>query len=172
MLLGSDYFANNSPVPIEKVVADVNFDGPIPLQPSMRDVVVYGSEHSSLGQTATRAAAESGFAASPDPRPDEGFFVRSDHFSFVKKGVPALLLFPGYSSGEPGLDALNAQMQWFVTIYHSPKDEASQKFDYPTGARFARFAGLVGYKVAMQNERPSWDSGDFFGKRFAGASGK
>ena len=172
MLVGSDYFANNSPVSIEKVVADVNFDGPIPLQPSLRDVVAYGSEHSSLGQTATRAAAESGFAVSPDPRPDEGLFVRTDHYSFVKKGVPALFLNPGYSSGEAGLDALNAQMQWSVTIYHSPKDEASQKFDYPTGARFARFAGLVGYKVAMQNERPSWNSGDFFGKRFAATSGK
>jgi Zn-dependent M28 family amino/carboxypeptidase len=172
MLLGSDYFANNSPVSIEKVVADVNFDGPIPLQPSLRDVIVYGSEHSSLGRVAAQAAAESGFTASPDPRPNEGFFVRTDHYSFVKKGVPALYLDRGYSSGEPGLDALKAQMQWSATIYHSPRDEASQKFDYPTGARFARFAGLVGYKVAMQNERPSWNSGDFFGKRFAGAGVK
>jgi Zn-dependent M28 family amino/carboxypeptidase len=171
-LLGSDYFANNSPVSIEKVVADVNFDGPIPLQPSLRDVVAYGSEHSSLGQTAAQAAAESGFEASPDPRPEEGIFVRTDHFPFVKKGVPALFIAPGYRSGEPSFDALNAQRQWSVTIYHSPKDEASQMFDCTTGARFARFAGLVGYKVAMQNERPSWNSGDFFGKRFAGAREK
>jgi hypothetical protein len=166
-LLGSDYFANNSPTPIEKIVADINLDAPMPYVPLLRDVVVYGRDHSSLGKTAAQAAAESGFEISPDPYPDEGIFVRTDHYSFVKQGVPALFLTMGYKSSAPGADALAVQKQWMVTFYHSPKDDASQKFDYATGAKFARFAGWVGYKVAMQAERPKWNEGDFFGKRFA-----
>jgi len=172
LLLGSDYFAKNPPVPIEKVVANINIDGSIPYVPSLRDVVVHGSAHSSLGKTAAQAAAESGFEVSPDPTPDEGLFTRTDHFSFVKQGVPALFLDAGYKSGAPGVDALAVKKNWFVTVYHSPKDDASQKFDYATGARFGRFVGLVGYKVAMESERPKWNEGDFFGKRFGRDAGR
>ncbi len=89
----------------------------------------------------------------------------------VKQAVPALFLDVGYRSTEPGVDALKTQRQWFVTLYHSPKDDTSQKFDYVTGAKFARFAGLLGYKVAMETERPKWNQGDFFGKRFGRGSG-
>jgi len=172
MLLGSDYFANNPPIPIKKVVANINLDGAVPYVSSLRDVIVHGSAHSSLGRTADRAAAESGFEVSPDPFPDEGLFVRTDHFSFVMQGVPAAFLDLGVKSSQPDVDAAKARRQWFVTLYHSPKDDASQKFDYPTGARFARFAGLLGYKVATETERPKWNDGDFFGKRFGRSSGK
>jgi len=171
-LLGSDYFASNSPVPIEKVVANINFDGTVPYVPSLRDVIAHGSAHSSLGRTAAQAAGESGFEISPDPFPDEGMFVRTDHYSFVTQGVPALYLDLGFKSSEPGVDVPKVRKQWLVTVYHSPKDDVSQKFDYPTGARFARFAGLLGYKVATETERPKWNEGDFFGKRFGRNSGK
>jgi len=70
------------------------------------------------------------------------------------------------------VDALAVIKNWLVTLYHSPQDDASQKFDYATGARFARFAGMVGYKVAMETERPKWNEGDFFGKRFGRHAGK
>jgi hypothetical protein len=172
LLLGSDYFATNPPVRIEKVVANINIDSSIPYLPSLRDVVVHGDAHSTLGKTAVQAAAESGFEVSPDPSPDEGTFTRTDHFSFVKQGIPALFLDTGYNSGAPGVDALGAKKKWAVTVYHSPKDDASQKFDYATGARFARFAGLVGYRVAMDTERPKWNDGDFFGKRFGSGRAK
>jgi hypothetical protein len=76
----------------------------------------------------------------------------------------------GYKSGEPGVDALEVKKKWFVTLYHSPKDDASQKFDYATGAKFARFVGLTGYKVAQEAERPKWNDGDFFAKRFGRGS--
>jgi hypothetical protein len=63
-------------------------------------------------------------------------------------------------------------MQWLATVLHTPKDDISQKFDYPTGARFARFVGLLGQKIAMETERPKWNEGDFFGKRFGRNGGK
>jgi hypothetical protein len=84
-LLGSDYFANNSPVPIEKVVANINFDMVALFVPALRDVIAYGGDHSSLGRTAAQAAVESGFEISPDPFPSQGVFVRSDHYSFVTR---------------------------------------------------------------------------------------
>nr|AHZ46190.1 peptidase [uncultured bacterium N27-1E] len=171
-LLGSDYFANNLPVPPGQVVADINFDEPIPFVPSLRDVIVYGSEHSSLGPTAAQAAEEAGFELSPDPWPEEGIFVRADHYSFVKQGVPASYIAPGYKSSEQGVDGLEVLKEWLVTFYHSPKDDTSQTFDYPIGARFARFAGLMGYKIAMDSERPRWNEGDFFGNQFGRDGGE
>jgi Zn-dependent M28 family amino/carboxypeptidase len=171
-LLGSEYFANHSPVPIEKVVANINFDESIPFLPSLRDVIAHGAEHSSLGTTAAQAARESGLDMSPDPFPDQGMFVRTDHFSFVKQGIPAVFIEMGYKSSEAGVDALKARLEWLITVYHSPKDDTSQKFDYLTGAKFARFAALLGYKVAMESERPRWKDGDFFGKRFGRPGGK
>ena len=165
-LVGSDYLAHHLPVPLEKIVAIVNVDGAIPLSPGLRDVLAFGSEHSSLGPAAAQAAAESGFEVSPDPYPEEGTFVRTDHYPFVEQGIPALFLAPGVRSNDPKVEALEAHKKWLVTRYHSPKDDASQGFDYETGARFARFVGLVGYKVAMERARPTWNEGDFFGKRF------
>ena len=165
-LVGSDYLAHHLPVPLEKIVAIVNVDGAIPLSPGLRDVLTFGSEHSSLGPAAAQAAVESGFEVSPDPYPDQGSFVRTDHYPFVEQGVPALYLAPGYRSNDRRVEPLEAQKKWLVSRYHSPKDDASQGFDYETGARFARFVGLVGYKVAMESARPTWNEGDFFGKRF------
>jgi hypothetical protein len=53
-----------------------------------------------------------------------------------------------------------------VTIYHSPKDDASQSIEYETSARFARFAALVTYYIAIDPKRPAWNATDFFGERF------
>jgi Zn-dependent M28 family amino/carboxypeptidase len=165
-LVGSDYLAQHSPVPVDRIVAVVNVDAAIPLSPGLRDVLVFGREHSGLGPVAVQAAVDTGFEVSPDPFSDQGVFVRTDHFPFVKQGIPALHLAPGYRSSRPQVDALEAHLKWLATTYHSPKDDGTQPFDYETGARFARFVGLVGYRVAVERARPTWNEGDFFGSRF------
>lgn len=171
-LVGSDYLAHHLPVPLERVVASINIDGSIPLSPGLRDVLIFGSDHSSLGRIAAQAAAETGFEVSPDPSPEEGTFVRTDHYPFVEQGIPALYLAPGYRSDNPGIDALEAHKHWLLAWYHSPKDDANQTFDYETGARFARFVGRVGYEVAAERGRPAWNDGDFFGGRFGSGRGR
>jgi Zn-dependent M28 family amino/carboxypeptidase len=171
-LVGSDYLAQHPPVPVEGIVAVVNVDAAIPLSPGLRDVLIFGREHSTLGPVAAQAAVETGFEVSPDPFPDQGVFVRTEHFSFVKQGIPALHVAPGYRSSRPQVQALEAHLKWLATTYHSPKDDGTQTFDHETGARFARFVGLVGYRVAVGRARPAWNEGDFFGRRFGGARGR
>ena len=165
-LLGSDYFASHPTIPIGQVVANINVDGVTSLTP-VSDVIAYGSEHSSLRTAVERAASRTGFTVSPDPFPEEGIFVRTDHFSFVKKGIPSILVNVGVKSTEPGVDALALLKQWMVTIYHSPKDDVSQPIHYETSARFARFLFWLGHAIAMDSDRPHWNDNNFFGKKFA-----
>lgn len=128
-LLGSDYFASYPTIPVEQIVANVNFDGGTSLTP-VSDMIAWGAEHSSLGAAVQQAARQAGFTVSPDPFPEEGFFVRSDQFSFVKKGIPALFVDVGVTSTEPGVDGLALLKKWLVTVYRSPKDDASQPIHY------------------------------------------
>jgi hypothetical protein len=76
----------------------------------------------------------------------------------------------GYKSAQPGVDPLAEMKKWQETIYHSPKDDASQKIDYDGGARFAQFAALVTF-YAANGQRPTWNPNDFFSKRFCKAGG-
>ena len=146
-------------------MADINFDGATTLTP-VSEVIAFGSEHSSLQTAIQRAANRTGFAVSPDPAPEEGIFVRSDQFSFVKKGIPATMVYLGFKSTRPGVDGLAIWKQWLVTVYHSPKDDATQPICYESSAQFARFVFRLGHAIAMETERPRWNDGDFFGKKF------
>jgi Zn-dependent M28 family amino/carboxypeptidase len=103
---------------------------------------------------------------SPDPFPEEGFFVRSDQFSFVKKGIPAIFVDVGVKSTQPGVDGLALLKQWLLTVYHSPKDDLTQAVQYETSARFAHFVFRLGHAIAMNPERPRWNDSDFFGTKF------
>jgi hypothetical protein len=165
-LLGSDYFANFPTIPAGQIVANLNFDGATSLT-RLSDVVAWGAEHSSLQASVQRAASQAGFTVSPDPFPEEGFFVRSDQFSFVKKGIPSVFLDVGYKSTDPQVDALAMMKKWLVTIYHSPKDECTQPIQYETTTQFGRFLFRLGYALAMDPERPRWNQDDFFGEKFA-----
>ena len=89
-LLGSDYFANFPTVPRSAIVADLNIDGAPGLYYDMKDLIVLGIEHSSLEQQVQSAAKRIGYSLSPDPMPEENFFIRSDQYSFVLQGIPAV----------------------------------------------------------------------------------
>jgi Peptidase family M28/PA domain len=168
-LLGSVAFAHNSPLP-GPVVANINVDGGAFIVPT-KDVVAFGEEHSSLGPLARRAAAQLDLELSPDPQPEQGFFVRSDQYSFVQVGIPVLQLDLGYKSAQPGVDPLAEMKKWQATIYHSPKDDASQPIHYESSARFARFAALLTYFAANSPQRPTWNPNDFFSKKFCKPGG-
>ncbi|MGE3843796.1 MAG: M20/M25/M40 family metallo-hydrolase [Vicinamibacterales bacterium] len=163
-LLGSDFLARHPPSAIGQVVANINVDGGISFTP-VGDVIAWGAEHSSLGEAVARAARESGLTLSGDPFPEEGTFVRSDNYSFVKQGVPSVFVDLGFRSTQPGVDALALVKQWLATKYHSPKDDLSQPLDYESSERFAKFVLALGQVVASEPERPRWKDGDFFGGR-------
>jgi Zn-dependent M28 family amino/carboxypeptidase len=164
-LLGSDYFAHYPTVPPAQIVANINIDEP-PLLYPLRDIVAFGAEDSSLGTVVAEAAARLGVALSPDPMPEEVLFVRSDQFSFVRQGVPAVFLFQGFQSSDPSVDGRAVFERWERERYHAPGDDASQPFDFATGVKAAQLNFLIGYQVARQTERPAWKPGDFFGEKF------
>jgi Zn-dependent M28 family amino/carboxypeptidase len=106
-----------------------------------------------------------GIELAPDPFPEEVFFVRSDQYSFVRRGVPSLFLFMGTRS-DSGVDAAARFREWGRTRYHTPQDDLGQPMDIEAGARHAQLTFLVGLEIANAEERPAWKPGDFFGKMF------
>lgn len=165
-LLGAEHFVHWPPVPIGDVVADLNLDMLLTLFP-VRDVIAFGAEHSSLGPVAEEAARGLGLALSPDPFPEEVVFVRSDHYAFVRQGIPALMLSPGLLSADPKVDGAALFRRWISTVYHSPKDDASQPIDFEAAATIARLYLRIARAVADAPARPRFNRGDFFGERFA-----
>ena len=167
-LVGSDYFANNPTVPLSSIVADVNLDMPI-ITYKFQDIVVYGAGHSTLGPIVERAGKAIGVPLSDDPLPGENIFVRSDHYNFVRKGVPSVFLWPG--AGGPGRAAIDDFMK---NHYHQPSDEIGQlpAIDWESGVRFVDVNYRIARDIADGEQRPMWNQGDFFGLTYNGAGAK
>ncbi|HEV8266877.1 MAG TPA: M28 family peptidase, partial [Thermoanaerobaculia bacterium] len=161
-LLGSGYLAYHLPFPLERVVAEVNMDG-ISTFGRAKDVVAQGAEHSSLGAVAARVAKELDMTISPDPWPDQNFFVRSDQYSFVKRGVPSIWIKLGFTPREQGVDLEAMNKEWRRTRYHAPSDDMSQPLDLEAAADLVAFNLRVVEIVASEKERPRWNAGSFFG---------
>ena len=164
-LLGSDYFAHFPTVPADSMVANVNLDMPLLLF-SVADIIAFGAEHSSLETTVEEAIALEGFALSPDPMPEEVIFVRSDQYSFVRQGVPAVFLVPGFNSNDPEIDGAAIIKDHRQNHYHMPSDDTTRPVDWDSALRFARANVRIGLKIAADDARPTWNEGDFFGDKF------
>src|SRR5579872_15487 len=165
-LLGSDYFAHSPTVPLKSIVANVNIDGAPGSYFQMKDVVALGAEHSSLGDEVSAAAKVMGYDVSPDPMPEEVSFIRSDQYSFVLQGVPAVDVEDGVHSTDPKVNGMEVLKKWLVTRYHTPLDNMDQPIDFDSMAKGAVMNFLVGYRVAQHDGEPAWNKGDFFGTTF------
>ena len=166
-LLGSDYFVENPTVPRSSLVASFSLDMPFLFHP-LRDIVPYGAEHSTLAGPVRAASEHLGLAIGPDPIPEQVLFIRSDHFSFVRRGIPALFIKSGFETGDPNLDGGAINSAFRQNLYHTPFDEVDQGFDFEAGAAHARVNFLTGYIIAQETARPTWNPGDFFGELFGG----
>ncbi|WP_239692474.1 M28 family metallopeptidase [Microbulbifer mangrovi] len=165
-LLGSDYFARHPPVPPQSMVANINLDMPMLLYP-FRDVIAFGAEHSSLGKSAAHAAQRAGLKLSPDPMPEQVIFVRSDHYSFVRQGVPSIYLITGREAIDQNIDGTQAQLDFLISRYHRPDDEADEQISYIAAQQFAEVNFAIAWDVADAERKPRWNRGDFFGELFA-----
>jgi hypothetical protein len=165
-LLGSDYFAQHPTVPVDSLVANVNLDMPLVLYP-LADVIAFGSEHSSLGAVAAAAASAEGLTLTPDPLPDEVRFVRSDNYSLVRQGIPAISLLAGSTSADPAVKGGEVSAEFRKTHYHKPSDDLSRPVDWDSAERFTRVNTRIGLAVANASTPPAWHPGNFFGERFA-----
>jgi hypothetical protein len=164
-LVGSDYYAHYPTVPSDSIIANVNLDMPLLLYP-VADIIAFGAEHSSLQGVIDEAIAAEDFALSPDPMPEEVIFIRSDQYSFVKQGVPSVFLVPGFTSSDPNIDGEPLWRGFLQTYYHQPSDDMTRPIDWPSALRFARANVRIGYAVAEDRARPTWNEGDFFGDKF------
>jgi hypothetical protein len=160
-LLGSKYFALSPTVPREAIAADLNFDMFLPLFPLKR-VIVYGKDESTLGETARRVAESMGIAVMADPDPLRNSFIRSDQYSFIQRGIPALAFKLGY---EPNTPEERMFKGWLRERYHSVWDDLSQPVDKEAAARFNRLMTGIVSAVANEPERPHWKESSFF-RRF------
>ena len=165
-LLGSDYFAHYPTVKKSSVVANVNMDEDVMLWP-LRDIVAFGAEHSSLNAVVQKAAARLHLSESPDPNPEEVVFIRSDQYSFVKQGVPAIFPVAGFKSDDPKIKPAEIFKNWEQTRYHQPQDDMDQPgLDFDAAAKYARFVFLCGLLITEDAQRPTWNKGDFFGEHY------
>ncbi|MEO7795346.1 MAG: M28 family metallopeptidase, partial [Thermoanaerobaculia bacterium] len=164
-LLGSDYFAHHPTVHVDQLVANVNVDMPLLLTPAA-DLVAFGAEHSSLGPLAKTAAAAHGFELIPDPMPQEVIFVRSDQYSFVRQGVPAIYLTAGSGTVGGGDAQAKASGEFLAQHYHQPSDEVELGADWDSAARFTAAQADLVRAIANATDRPAWNAGDFFGEKF------
>jgi Zn-dependent M28 family amino/carboxypeptidase len=165
-LLGSDLFANNPTVSRDAMVANFSIDMPFFFHPVL-DIVPYGAQHSSLAQPLAVAAKYLNLGIGPDPFPEQVVFIRSDHYSFIKKGIPALFIKSGFGTvADDKVDRSVADVAWRRTTYHTPQDDMTQAFNFDGAATHVKINFLTGYLVANETARPTWNRGDFFGGMF------
>ena len=165
-LLGSDYFASNPTIPRESIVANFSIDMPFFFHPVL-DIVPYGAQHSTLSKPLGETARYLNLGIAPDPFPEQVVFIRSDHYSFIKKGIPSLFIKSGFKTvPEDKVDRSVTDVAWRQTHYHKPNDDMNQLFDFGGAATHVKVNFLTGYLVANDPERPQWNKGDFFGGKF------
>jgi hypothetical protein len=161
-LLGSRWFARAPTVPRASIVANLNYDMALPLFP-LRSVTALGAEESSLGADARAVGAAMGLPLVPDPFPDRNSFIRSDQYSFIEGGIPALAFKFGFRAGSPEAETEGA---WRASIYHSPQDDTSQTVYRQDEIRLHDFMAGIALRVADAEARPRWNADSFF-RRFA-----
>jgi Zn-dependent M28 family amino/carboxypeptidase len=161
-LLGSRHYAANPTVPKDQVVADVNVDMFGPLFP-LKSVIANGAEESDLGDDLRRVAEVLKVAVAPDPEPERNGFIRSDQYSFIRRGIPALTLRVGYEKGTPEHEIVR---RWMKERYHAPSDDLAQPVDLQSAADFNRLYAALVVEIANRAKRPQWRADSFF-RRFA-----
>lgn len=158
-LVGSSYNAANPTVPPGQVVANVNLDMPIVTYP-FTDVVAMGAERSNLYPAVQAAVAGGGLTFSPDPAPEQGYYTRSDQYSYVRNGIPAVNLDLGWANGGEA-----AQKDFLANHYHRVSDHV-ELVDFNALARFTAVNFAIARDIADQAARPAWNEGEFFGRIF------
>jgi Zn-dependent M28 family amino/carboxypeptidase len=161
-LLGSKYFAAHPTVDPKSIVADINVDMFLPIIP-LKNLRVLGIAESDLGDRVTAIAQSLGVKATADPQPERNGFIRSDQYSFIRHGVPALAMSVGFELGAPEEKIFK---DWLTNRYHAPSDDLAQPVDLGAAALFEEIARRLLLDVANDPARPSWKPDSFF-RRYA-----
>jgi Zn-dependent M28 family amino/carboxypeptidase len=154
-LTGSRYWASHPTWPIEKVAANLNLDGiGTEIFGPVKQVIGFGAEHSSIGPMLDEVTRAYGITVMADPIPEQGVFMRSDHYSFVERGVPSLMLVGAQAGSKDAF--VKAFNDWEAVYYHQPLDDVYPTWHWPGARTVADMMGLLGLRLAQQPQMPAW----------------
>jgi Zn-dependent M28 family amino/carboxypeptidase len=157
-LLGADRYAGNPIYPLERTVAVINLDPHVVL-PAARDIELIGGGRTDLEERLSEAAAGLGLRVTPEPNPEAGWYFRSDHFPFARRGVPAIAFRAGRDLVEGGAAAGNAMVEAYnAHDYHQTTDEFDPDWTFTGTALEARVAYELGRALADGDDWPQWYS--------------
>jgi Zn-dependent M28 family amino/carboxypeptidase len=172
-LLGSEYFAKYPPIDLANIVAGFNYDGILPTGLT-NDMVVVGYGASELEDLLENELAKSGRYINPDPNPEKGYFYRSDHSSFAKRGVPVLYADGGFDLVAGGKEAgFLIEEQYRVDAYHGVADEYDESWDLDGLNQSIDVIFNISNELANSQQWPNWyDGNEFKSIRDASREGK
>lgn len=150
--LGSAYFALHPTVPAQEIVADLNTDMYLPIIP-LTGVFAYGWNESDLGKDIAPVLEAHHLKNLEDPEPEQVRFIRSDQYSFIQRGIPALAFKAGYTKDSPGDSTVST---WLTTRYHRPSDDLAQPVNFQTAVAFDAMYFDIVKAVADRPTRPAW----------------
>ena len=162
-LLGSRYFAAHPTVPFEQDRRRTSTSTCSCRCIPLKVIEVQGLAESSLGESVRAAAKSLGVEVQTDREPAQNRFIRSDQYSFIRRGIPALAFKFGYEFGSP---EEKIRLDWVRDRYHQPSDDLTQPVNLEAAAKFNRVIMTLLQRVADDPARPTWNADSFF-KRFA-----
>lgn len=155
-LLGSSYLAENPPIDLASIVAGFNFDGILPTGKT-KDMVVIGYGASELEDILDQELQKQGRYINPDPNPEKGYFYRSDHISFAKKGVPVLFSDDGFDLEDGGIEeGFKKNYEYINLKYHGVKDEYDPSWNLEGFEQTINTIFNISYDLSNSNEWPNW----------------
>ena len=161
-LLGSEYFAQYPPIELSNIVAGFNYDGILPTGLT-NDMVVVGYGASELEDLLEDELIKSGRYINPDPNPEKGYFYRSDHISFAKKGVPVLYADGGFDLVEGGKEAgIKIEEDYRLDAYHGVADEYDESWDLDGLNQSIDTIFNISNELANSTKWPNWYEGNEF----------
>ena len=161
-LLGAYYYAANPVYPLAQTVGGINMDAFQVAGPA-RDVTMVGPGKSQLDRFLDAALKADGRVATPNPKPEAGYYYRSDHFAFAKEGVPMLYIDGGEDLVEGGREAgAKVAADYTENRYHGPKDEYDANWDWSGVMGDLQLFYRIGRSMAMSTSWPNWNEGDEF----------
>lgn len=163
-LLGSEYFAQHSPFPVDRIAANLNMDS-MNVYGSSSSFVMLGADRTDAAGLVRDVARGQGRTPGVDEHPERGYFFRSDHFPFAKAGVPAFSLTSGGVSGFRGPRAARAReiaAAYDASHYHQPSDEISPDWDWTGAVEDTRLMAELGWRIAALPRMPAYKAGDQF----------
>ena len=161
-LLGSAYLAENPPVDLANVVAGFNFDRILPTGKT-KDMAVIGYGASELEDILEAELKKEDRYINPDPNPEKGYFYRSDHISFAKKGVPVLYADDGFDLEIGGIEkGFNEIYDYTNYRYHGVDDEYDPSWDLEGFEQTINTLFNISFELSNSNDWPNWYEGNEF----------